>query len=175
MEIVHKSYPAFSPKAAKSINTQALKNYLIQLIPLIFHRIAKNNKIKKQEVSSVFDLIKTLNVEFSDYVLRVFKSTKIEVGTALYALCLIDKLANTKKIFLSYKNMHKVFFTAFYISIKLNEDKIFNENLYSFSSGMSSNELAFLEKTFIDYLEYDVNIKDEEYSQYLEQCIESNS
>lgn len=173
MEAAVMNYSVYSPKDSKSINTSAMKNCLIHIIPLIFKKIADRNKTKKRSIPSAFDLVYKLNIEFEEYVDRLINCTNVEVGTIIYSLSLIDKLGHSKKHYLTYENMHKTFIASLLISIKLHEDKTFEEDHYVFSSGMSAKELARLEHQFLTLLDYKLSIKDEDYHLYLRHCIET--
>ena len=84
--------------------------------------------------------------------------------TIIYSFCLIDKL--TREIPLTETNIHKVFFISLYLSAKLNEDIIFNENDFCEISGIKNKELAVLEKTFLETVNYRIFISRKDFNSY---------
>ena len=153
------------PKSA--IDCMVMKEKLSKIIPKIFESIISKNKQDGAFCKSIFDFTTNIKINFQDYLLRLIKYTQVESNTLIYCLSLIDSLCSTKKIFLSYYNIHKVFFTALLISIKLNEDEIYVEKHYSLCSGITANEIAELESAFLKLVEYNIHINEERYLVYL--------
>lgn len=159
----------------RTVTSNTLKNFLISSIPMIFHGIIEENKLKNRHTPSNFDVKTTPNISLQDYIYQLLKHTYAEVGTVIYALMLIDKLCTLKKFYLTKKNMHKTFFTALIVSIKLLEDVMYTGDQYVYASGVSAKEIALLEYEFITNLDYNLNIKDEDFQIYLERCIDACS
>lgn len=172
---MRKSDLVYNPTNSVNSNTNTLKQYLINSIPLIFEKIVERNSVKNRNIASKFDLKAKLNINLQDYIFRLLKTTYAEVSTVIYALILIDKLCSTKKFFLTEKNMHKTFLAALILAIKINEDVIFEEGQYTFASGLSAKELALLEFEFMTLLDYNLKIQDEEFHLYLSNCVEASS
>ena len=98
--------------------------------------------------------------------------TNAENNTIVYSLCLIDKLCKKNKGFsLTKKNIYRVFFMTLLTSIKLLEDKTYNDMDYACFSGISIYQLVDLEKEFLSLLDYDVNVKDNAFMAYLNALI----
>ena len=89
-----------------------------------------------------------------------------ECNTLIYSLILIDTICNEDKIVLSVKNIHKVFFISLFISLKVLEDEIYNENHYSISAGISQKEIAILEIEFLNKICYDVLVTADKFNLY---------
>ena len=151
----------------KAVDCMVMKEKLSKIIPKIFESIISKNKQDKAFYSSIFDFTTTIKISFQDYLIRLIKYTQVESNTLIVCLALIDSLCSTKRIFLSYNNVHKIFFTALLISIKLNEDEIYVEKHYSLCSGISANEIAELEREFLRLIEYNIHINQERYLVYL--------
>lgn len=177
MEKIFKSCSVFTPEEAAKINTPTLKKYLIKLIPKILMKISDCNKENQRHSNSdsAFDLQSQEIIKIENFVFRLIKYTSPESGTIIYALNLIDKLLSTKRLYLSDINMHKIFLASLIISFKLYEDKIYEIGRFMYASGLSSQEIAFIEYEFIIILDYDLKVKDERYYQYLSHCIKSSN
>lgn len=151
----------------KEINCIKMKQKLVNVIPRIFESIITKNINDEAYASSIFDFNTSIKISFQDYLIRLIKYTQVESNTLIYCLSLIDTLCSTKRIFLSYYNVHKIFFTALLISIKLNEDEIYIEKHYCLCSGMSANEIAELEMNFLNIVDYNLHINQERYELYI--------
>lgn len=173
--VLKQSKMMYSSNSIKSIKISSvtLKDFLINSIPFIFQSIIEENKCMNQKQSSCFDIKSQVNINLQDYIHQLLKHTYAEAATVIYALMLIDKLIATQKFFLTQRNMHKTFFTALLISIKLLEDVTFEEEQYIEASGLSAKEIANLEYKFLTLLDYNLMIKTNEFNNYLESCVES--
>lgn len=140
---------------------------LLSHIPSILNKIIKKNKDKGESKSSVFDCTYKISISFDDYFIRLVELCEPESNTIIFSLILIDKICENKKVILSKENIHKVFFTALFIAFKMNEDEIFNEKHFSIASGLSNNEIALLEKEFVEKLDYKLNVSNNKYRIYL--------
>ena len=153
------------------ISEETLLYKILNGIPSIFEKIIKNNKSKGNSKPSVFDSRHEISLSFEEYFIRLIELCESECNTIIYAFILIDKICENKKVILSLKNVHKVFFTALFIALKMNEDVIYNEKHFSIASGMSHNEIAILEKEFADKLDYKLNVSNDKLEIYLNALI----
>jgi hypothetical protein len=139
---------------------------VIKLLPNIFKKIINKNQNKNKRKSSKFDCTYQISICFDDYFLRLIKLMDPECNTLIYSLILIDTICNEDKIVLSVKNIHKVFFISLFISLKVLEDEIYNENHYSISAGISQKEIAILEIEFLNKICYDVLVTADKFNLY---------
>ena len=144
-----------------------LFNNVLDRMPSIFSSIIKKNSNKNRVKVSLFDKIYELSITFEDYFYRLIERTDAECNTVLYSFALIDELCQGNKVIISNENIHKLFFTSLFISIKLLEDEIFNENHFVEVSGLSKREIARLEKEFLDILGFNIIIKKEKFDLYV--------
>lgn len=63
-------------------------------------------------------------------------------------------------------NVHRILFTACLVSIKYNEDEIFNMEYYAQICGVKKKELYILESFFCDSLNFQLYISEEEFLKY---------
>lgn len=149
-----------------SINNYKTKENLAIIIPCLFKNLLCKNAELNLIVNTVFDITSELNINFQDYIIRLMKHTDAESNSIIYALCLIDKLCDSNKLCLTYKNIHKVFFISLIISIKWLEDFTFSDKHYSKCGGISLKEYIVLESSFIYLLDYKVQINDNKFDIY---------
>lgn len=141
---------------------------LVKVIPSIFKKIIKKNKDKGKSKPSVFDCTYDVSLSFEDYFLRLVELSEIESNTLIYAFVLIDLITENNKVIISNGNIHKLVFISLYISMKLLEDEIFNEKHFSIASGIEPEEIALLEKEFLDKLNYKIVISRSSFETYFD-------
>lgn len=141
---------------SKTLNTILEKN-----------KTLKNYKdiIKKQ--SAMYFSAKTIpNISLKDYLTRIQIYSEVENTTLILSLILIDKMCRKTGIVLTPYNIHRILFTSVLISIKFNEDSYFDNTFYSQIAGVKPNELKLLEYTFLEFNDFNVFVKDNEFDQY---------
>ena len=77
----------------------------------------------------------------------------------------LDKLL-TKKFILTSENIHKAFFMCMMETQKYYEDENFKNKDYAKVCGITTDELLELELEFMNYMDFNININDEEYINY---------
>jgi hypothetical protein len=162
-------------KEAEKTNEKLLKS-----ISSIFESlINKNKKIKnykkiiKSQKNSFFSHEKP-EISIFDYLNRINKYCIPEESTLIISLILIDKFCLESKIILNEFNIHRILFSSFLISMKINEDKIFTHKYFSSVAGIDIEELKILEFDFLKIVNYNVFVSKniyEKYYQYLNQDI----
>jgi hypothetical protein len=132
-----------------------------------------NDIIKSHELStSECDLSSLFKGDVSDdftlekYLLRIKSLTKLSKASLVYALALVDIFCSSGNILLLKENSFKILFIAIVISYKFNEDIILKDTDLAFVGGISPNELIYLEKEFLEVLNYKVMLSPEVFRKY---------
>jgi hypothetical protein len=157
-------------KKTQKIDSDSVKIKIINTMPGIFNKIITRNVHEKKSMKTKFDCTSKINISLQNYILRLVKYTNVESNTLIHTLALIDKIC-TKKVFLSYKNVHKVFLVALIISIKLLEDEIYADSHYAYAGGISIDELAEIESEFLTLIDYRVIVDDDRFIVYYDSFI----
>jgi hypothetical protein len=152
---------------------------LIKTISQILETIVKENKllsnykeIVKKQNKMVFSANTIPNISIEDYLIRIQTYANMEKNTLITSLIYIDRLCKTKKLTLTYYNIHRILFTAILISIKYNEDCFYDNKFYAEIAGVKIKELKNLEYNFVNMNKFCFYVSDEifeKYKQYLEQ------
>ncbi len=155
-------------RANESRNDTILIERLIKVMPSIFKKIIKKNKDKGKSKPSVFDCTYEVSMSFEDYFIRLVELSEIESNTLIYAFMLIDLITENNKVIISNVNIHKLVFTSIYVSMKLLEDEIYNEKHFAIASGIEPEEIALLEKEFLDKLNYSIIVQRSSFETYFD-------
>ena len=127
----------------------------------------KNYKdILKKQSMMYFSANTIPNITIKDYLMRIQNYSEVEKSTLILSLILIDRMCRKSGILLTHYNIHRILFSSLLISIKYNEDSYFDNNFYSQIAGVKPNELKLLEYTFLEYNDFNIYVKDDEYKQY---------
>lgn len=148
-----------------------LRDKISITLPIILNHIINNNvklniSCDLDLYSTPFDINNPEKVPLDSYIKKVIDLSQAENSTIIYSLCLIDVLCTSKGFIITRKNVHKLFFIALMISIKLIEDKIFCDKDYSLVSGINLFEMIQLESVFIVSLDYKIVINENSFYNY---------
>jgi deoxyhypusine synthase len=166
MEHISNCNSEYQRKHPEAINSNMLMEKLTTVIPTIISRIVSKNIEDGIDKSTKFDCSSRINVNFQDYLKRLIQYSEAESNTLIYCLALMDMICETKKVYLTTKNIHKLFLVALVIAIKALEDEIFAESHYAYIGGISSKELAKLEHEFLSIMDYKINISKDKFTLY---------
>ena len=139
---------------------------LSSLISKVLEKIINNNKINKRYKlrRDIFTGKSLPKITLIDYINRIITYSDSEINTLICSLIYIDRINKIKAI--NEFNIHRIFFTAVLISIKYNEDIIFNNDYYSQVAGVKLNEINKMELEFISLLDFNLYIDPEEFGSY---------
>ena len=152
---------------------QIINYNLIHAISIALISILDSNKnlknypeILNKQSSIVFNSNIIPNVSLLDYLLRIQTYANIEKSTLIISLIYIDRLCNKANITLTYYNIHRILFSAILLSIKYNEDNIYDNNYYALIAGVKAKELKILEYNFSKMINCTFYINEEDYEKY---------
>jgi len=146
---------------------------LINAISKTLTTILENNKklknyrdILKKQSLMYFSANSIPNITIKDYLIRIQNYSKMEKGTLILSMILIDHMCKKSNIVLTIYNIHRILFSSVLISIKYNEDSYYDNTFYAQIAGIKPNELKLLEYKFLELNDFNVYVKDIEYEQY---------
>ena len=112
-----------------------------------------------------FTLLIPPSISLIDYLRRILYYIKLDISTVIIAMIYIDRICK-ERVFLNEFNIHRIMVIAIYIAYTYNEDIIFDNNYLSLVSGMNKSEIVTLEEDFLDLIDFNLFVNDEEYKQY---------
>ena len=153
----------------KEIKNLELINSISKALNTILdkNKNVKNYKdILKKQSMMYFSANTIPNITIKDYLVRIQNYSEVEKSTLILSLILIDRMCRKSGILLTHYNIHRILFSSLLVSIKYNEDSYFDNNFYSQIAGVKPNELKLLEYSFLEYNDFNIYVKDDEYKQY---------
>ena len=148
------------------LQKQIIKSIAQNLKDII--RENRNNNQMKFVKHDIFYISRLPSISVEDYIIRIFKSTKMNISTLIISIIYIDKFCEMNGYILSLKNIHRILLTACLLSIKFNEDGNVNTKYYANVAGIPVQDLNNLEFYLIVKLEFSLFVDYETYQKYFE-------
>ena len=153
------------------ISVQEQINIDIILVESLLQILYENKKSPdyfkkiKESKDLHFTLLIPPSISLIDYLRRILYYIKLDISTVIIAMIYIDRICK-ERVFLNEFNIHRIMVIAIYIAYTYNEDIIFDNNYLSLVSGMNKSEIVTLEEDFLDLIDFNLFVNDEEYEQY---------
>ena len=108
-------------------------------------------------------IIEKMNIE--DFIILCYKRLDFDEHLLILSMMIFEKIL-AKDFVLTEKNIHKVFFLCMMEVQKFYNDANFTNKNFAKLCGMSTEELLELELKFLDFIDYNMNILDDDYFKY---------
>ena len=172
-----KNFPSISLKKNFQFNIQ---NSLTTMFKIINNILTyTSNKIK---TPTIFDLNANQLLEtdsesddseedfigkmkFETFIEKIVYILDFDDNLLILSLMVLDKFL-TSKIILSESNVHKVFFTCLMETHKFFDDNTFTNKDYAKMCGVSVDELLKMEIYFLESINFNLFIKDDDFIKY---------
>ena len=110
-------------------------------------------------------------MEIDEFIERIVNYLHIDNTLLVLSMMILDKvLAN--KFILTENNVHKMIFICFMETQKFYEDENFKNKDYALVCGVSVDELLLMEVSFMELINFNLFIKDEDYQNYYKNFIQ---
>lgn len=162
---------ASSTSLSTSFSSEPEQNreFIIGLIPTIsklLNNIILSSSLNHFTYTNLFCLESIPSISLSDYLIRIISYTNIETSTLISSLVYIDRFCSNGCIKISYYNIHTILFISLYLSIKYNEDNLYEDVYYAKVAGLPLSEVTRLSLVFMAIIDYKLYINNEEYKTY---------
>lgn len=158
-------------------NIENIKNICLTILETILEYTSKLKKIP-----SIFDnqsniKRKRKNIDeynFEDLFKFCIKMLKINDNLLILIMMNIDKIISNGKIIVNYKNINRLFYTCLMITQKYYEDNSLNNKIYADLVGVNCDELLNMEMEYMNLIDFELFIKDDEFTKYKQKIIKFN-
>ena len=128
-------------------------------------KMEKKNKYISRKKLEIFNNKRIPDISIFNYLNRIIKYMNCEESTLILSLIYLDRLS-LRNIFFSKYNIHRLLFTSILLAIKNNEDKIYKNDYYSETAGLSLSEINLMEYNFAILLKFNFYVNDFTYNIY---------
>ena len=158
------SFNAYEEKEDEELSFKMIK--ILNSISNILNELTIKNSKKQgnKTENDIFETSENPNISLLDYLTRIVEYSNCEENTLISALIYIDRIAKIKNI--TKLNVYKLIFTSILISLKYNEDGIYDNVYYSQVAGVSVQELFQMEYEYVLLLNFNFNISEFIFNQY---------
>ena len=104
-------------------------------------------------------------LDYEDFIVYAYKKLGFSSNLLILSMMNLDKLL-TKNFILTFENIHKAFFMCMMETQKYYEDENFKNKDYAKVCGITTDELLELELEFMNYMDFNIHITNEEYINY---------
>ena len=158
------SFNAYEEKEDEELLFKMIK--ILNSISNILNELTIKNSKKQgnKTENDIFETSENPNISLLDYLKRIVEYSNCEENTLISALIYIDRIAKIKNI--TKLNVYKLIFTSILISLKYNEDGIYDNVYYSQIAGVSVQELFQMEYEYVLLLNFNFNISEFIFNQY---------
>ena len=119
--------------------------------------------------SDINDVLSNLdNYDFEDLFRFCVKIFKINDNILVLIMMYIDKIIANGNFILCEKNINKLFYTCLMITQKYYEDNSFNNKTFANLVRLNCDELLKMEIEFMNMINFELFIKDEDFEKYKE-------
>ena len=141
------SFNAYEEKEDEELSFKMMK--ILNSISNILNELTIKNSKKQgnKTENDIFETSENPNISLLDYLKRIVEYSNCEENTLISALIYIDRIAKIKNI--TKLNVYKLIFTSILISLKYNEDGIYDNVYYSQIAGVSVQELFQMEYEYV--------------------------
>ena len=129
----------------------------------VFDKISNINGEEKLRLRSKIDIDKN---NFEDFFIFCAKKLKIDDDILVLTMMNIDKILSNNNFMLTYQNINRLFYTCLMVTQKYYGDNSYNNKLYADLVGISCDELLDMEMEYMNLVDYQLFIKEDEFQKY---------
>lgn len=124
-----------------------------------------NQSPAKCDSQSLFFSVDVPAITTRDYLRRLFEYCLCDNSVYVFALIYLERLSNKyPALGLCIMNLHRLLITAVGVAVKVIQDEVYSMNHYAAVGGVPTvQEFGRLECTFLEFMEYNVQVTHEEF------------
>ena len=145
-------------------NSSSFNPILPKLVEVINDFIKTNDNLK---MDSIYESLYIPPINIEKYIIRLCRYTStLSPFIWIHMLIIMDNICAKKGIPITDKNAHRIILVAFLLAMKNYEDNYHSNSHIAKLGGITINELNYLEKETLGYLEWEFEVSLERYSEY---------
>lgn len=113
---------------------------------------------------SVFCSSKPPKITIVDFFDRILKYCKLDEASFIAMMIYLDRACGF--IDLTKFNVHKIILGSMICAIKYTHDEIYANSFYARVGGINLHEMNIIEVAFLELIDFELYIKEEEYTKY---------
>ncbi|CAD8146816.1 unnamed protein product [Paramecium pentaurelia] len=148
-------------------------NPILLTISNILDEIIKETDSLELESNSIFHAIAAPAISIYNYLQRISKYTHCSEQCFVIALIYLDRLQEKHSYLVLNSNcIHRFLLLAIVIAIKFQDDDYYKNDYYAKVGGINVKEINRLEQEFLEYMNYELFIDEQQYLVYEKRLLE---
>ncbi|CAD8141004.1 unnamed protein product [Paramecium pentaurelia] len=148
-------------------------NPLLLTISNILDEIIKQTDALEIEYKSIFHANKAPSITIYNYLQRIAKYTHCSEQCFVIALIYLDRLQEKHTyLILNSHCIHRFLLMSIVTAIKFQDDDYYKNEFYAKVGGINIKEINVLEQEFLEYMDYQLFIDDQQYAIYEKRLLE---
>ncbi|CAK67558.1 unnamed protein product (macronuclear) [Paramecium tetraurelia] len=148
-------------------------NPILLTISNILDEIIKETDSLELESNSIFHSIAAPAISIHNYLQRISKYTHCSEQCFVVALIYLDRLQEKHaNLVLNSHCIHRFLLLAIVTAIKFQDDDYYKNEYYAKIGGINVKEINKLEQEFLEYMNYELFIDEQQYQVYENRLLE---
>ncbi|CAD8140805.1 unnamed protein product [Paramecium octaurelia] len=149
------------------------QNPILLTISNILDEIIKETDALEVESNSIFHAIAAPAISIYNYLQRINKYTHCSEQCFVIALIYLDRLQEKHSyLVLNSHCIHRFLLLALVTAIKFQDDDYYKNEYYAKVGGINLKEINKLEQEFLEYMNYELFIDEQQYLVYEKRLLE---
>ena len=123
------------------------------------------------EVVGMYDGQKAPAISMADYLQRFLTHTQCDKAVMVLAVVYIDRVCTNTGIDLTKTNVHRLLLAGLVVALKWHQDRVLSNPILSAIGGVATAELARLERTFLNDLQWETHVSPALFAKYQKRFI----
>ena len=143
-------------------DTLNIVNVVVNVIETI---LTRTHSLHEDNTCNAFYIETLPQISLHDYLIRIITYTHIEQSSLICALIYMDRLSK-EGVVINWHTVHKVLFTSIFLSMKFNEDCIYNNSVFAEIAGVTVMELLSMESEFVNKINFNFYVNEIVFNTY---------
>ena len=127
-------------------------------------RLVRMSYNKQDTKDTIFHGVEVPEMSIADYIERIATYSELDVSEFITCVIYFKRIQKLHPHFpCSHRSMHRTILSLLLVATKMHRDRPFSNRFYARLGGISSSELARLERCVLQLLEYRLFVSVDEY------------
>ncbi|EGR32235.1 n-terminal domain protein [Ichthyophthirius multifiliis] len=147
---------------------------LISIISCLLEEILQITDQQENKFPSIFHNKKLPTISIRDYLLRINRICHCSQECFILSIIYIDKIIQRQKEFVVNSFcIHRLLLASIMVAAKFFDDKYYNNSYYAKAGGVSSVEINYYERSFLQLINFNLFVKEYQFYNYRQKLLDS--
>jgi hypothetical protein len=147
-----------------------LPSVIASTVSIIDRIVATENGNRTTQLA-LFIATRKPTISIEQYAKRIATKSGCSEACFVYAVVMAERLLS-RGVTICSMNVHRLLLVMLMVAVKFLEDDYYNNEAFAKIGGVSNEEINALELEFLDFLDYDIWVCQEDFEVYKQRMIE---